>query len=209
MNLELTLHLQGLVSRGHCELLQTQGEQLGTCLYTSGPATTAEAHRTLLCSGPLYESPPDSEEGCTHHSVIELHWGAGGNSCLQTLRADVATLKVTSSFLEEHPVHLHFSLLCRPLWPRTCSSRVPICVSPGPIPRRAAQVGVLREASPLCLLRVLTDDITALQQWLLLCVTFSRVGRHFQLGVPFTCGCDSSPALQVCPVVAATACKGF
>lgn len=164
---------------------------------------------SLLCSGPLYESPPDSEEGCTHHSVIELHWGAGGNSCLQTLRADVATLKVTSSFLEEHPVHLHFSLLCRPLWPRTCSSRVPICVSPGPIPRRAAQVGVLREASPLCLLRVLTDDITALRQWLLLCVTFSRVGRHFQLGVPFTCGCDSSPALQVCPVVAATACKGF
>lgn len=84
----------------------------------------------------------------------------GGNNCLQTLRADVSTLKVTSSFLEEHPVHLHFSLRCRPLWPRTCSSRVPICVSPEPIPRRAAQVGVLREAPPLCLLRVLTDDIT-------------------------------------------------
>lgn len=106
---------------------------------------------SLLCSGPLHES---------HHSVIELHWGAGGNNCLQTLRADVSTLKVTSSFLEEHPVHLHFSLLCRPLWPRTCSSRVPICVSPEPIPRRAAQVGVLREAPPLCLLRVLMDDIT-------------------------------------------------
>lgn len=97
-----------------------------------------------LCSGPLHESPPDSEEGCTHHSVIELYWGAGGDSCLQTLRADVLTLKATSSFLEEHPVHPHFSLLCRPLWPRTCSSRVPICVSPGPLPRRTAHAGVLR-----------------------------------------------------------------
>lgn len=46
MNLELILHLQGLVSRGHCELLQTQGEQVRTCLYPSRSAITAEAHRT-------------------------------------------------------------------------------------------------------------------------------------------------------------------